>query len=232
MFAFEGFCDDQEGAIPLPAQFFSQLLPEINSLEELKLILYIFWLFEHTEGVIRYVRKQDLFADENLLSTLRGDGQDPQASLESALSKAVQRGTLLEATISTVQGQEVLYFLNTPGGQAALKAIEHGEWRYSGDPQHPIDINLHRPNIFRLYEKNIGPLTPMIAETLQEAENTYPLHWIEDAIRIAVENNKRNWRYIEAILQRWQDGGRDEREDRRDSEKALRRYKEWENPSG
>jgi DnaD/phage-associated family protein len=89
-----------------------------------------------------------------------------------------------------------------------------------------------RPNIFRLYENNIGPLTPMIAEILQDAENTYPPAWIEEAIRIAVENNKRNWRYVEAILRRWQEGGRDEREDRRDTEKSLRRYKEWENSSG
>jgi DNA replication protein len=229
---FDGFSDDQEGAIPLPAQFFSHLLPEINLLEELKLMLYIFWRLEHTEGIIRYLRKQDLTTDDNLLAILRGDDQDPRAALETALSNAIQRGMLLETTISTEQGQEILYFLNTPGGQAALKAIEHGEWRYSGDPKQPVDLNLNRPNIFRLYENNIGPLTPMIADKLQEAEDTYPLHWIEDAMRIAVENNKRNWRYVEAILRRWQEGGRDEREDRRDTEKALRRYKEWENPAG
>ncbi len=51
----------------------------------------------------------------------------------------------------------------------------------------------------------------------------------EDAFRIAVENNKRNWRYIKAILRRWQEKGRHERQqDRRDTEKDRRRYAEWE----
>jgi DNA replication protein len=232
MSPFNGFTGDQAGTIPIPAQFFSHLLLDIDSLEELKLSLYIFWRLEHTEGKFRYVRKQDLAVDEHLMGALKNPDGDSHTALETALNKAVQRGTLLEAKIAAGQGQEILYFLNTPGGQAALKAIEHGEWRYSDDPHHPVDLNWHRPNIFRLYENNIGPLTPMIAETLQEAENTYPAHWIEDAMRIAVENNKRSWRYVEAILRRWQEGGRDEREDRRDTEKALRRYKEWEDPSG
>jgi fucose permease len=42
---------------------------------------------------------------------------------------------------------------------------------------------------------------------------------------------KRNWHYIDAILQRWQEGGRDDRkdkQDRRDTEEARRRYGEWE----
>jgi DnaD/phage-associated family protein len=228
MSPFKGFAESQEGAVPLPAQFFRNLLPEIDSLEELKLTLYIFWRLEYTEGDFRYIRKQDIIADKLFMETLAGNHQDAQSLLESALLDALQRGTLLEAPINA--GQETLYFLNTPRGRVALKAIERGEWRHSGDPLHPVSLDVDRPNIFRLYETNIGPLTPMIADTLQDAENTYPINWIEDAI--AVENNKRSWRYVEAILRRWHEGGRDEREDRRDTEKARRRYKEWENSSG
>ncbi len=66
------------------------------------------------------------------------------------------------------------------------------------------------PGIFALYESNIGPLTPMIADALQDAEKTYPPDWIKDAIALAVENNKRNWRYCETILKRWQAGGKDD----------------------
>jgi DNA replication protein len=232
MSPFDGFSDDPEGRILLPVQFFSNLLPEIDSLAELKLTLYFFWRLEQTEGDIRYVRKQDLAADDQLLSAIQDAEGDSQAVLEAAITKAIRRGTLLEAKIRMGKGQEILYFLNTPEGQAALKAIEQGEWRSSGDPQYPVEINVHRPNIFRLYENNIGPLTPMIAEALQEAEDTYSPYWIEEAMRIAVEHNKRNWRYVEAILRRWQEGGRDEQEDRRDTEKARRKYKEWEDLSG
>jgi DnaD/phage-associated family protein len=92
-----------------------------------------------------------------------------------------------------------------------------------------VELIPDKPNIYRVYEKNIGPITPMIAEELREAEKTYSPQWIEDAVRVAVENNVRNWRYVSAILERWQLKGRDERKDRRDTEKARLRYKEWEN---
>lgn len=65
-------------------------------------------------------------------------------------------------------------------------------------------------NIFTHYESNIGPLTPMIADSLELAEKEFPMDWIVDSIRLAVENNKRNWRYCEAILKRWKENGKDD----------------------
>ena len=65
-------------------------------------------------------------------------------------------------------------------------------------------------NIFTLYEQNIGLLTPMIALSLGDAEEMYGPVWIGDAIKIAVENNKRNWKYCEAILKRWATEGKDD----------------------
>lgn len=64
-------------------------------------------------------------------------------------------------------------------------------------------------SIFQIYESNIGPLTPMIADALEDAEKIYPHDWIVESIALAVENNKRNWRYCEAILKRWQESGKD-----------------------
>jgi DnaD/phage-associated family protein len=84
-----------------------------------------------------------------------------------------------------------------------------------------------RPNIFTLYEQNIGMLTPLIAEQLRDAEQTYPAAWIEDAFREAVSLNKRSWKYIHAILERWRTEGKDEKPDRRSAEADRRRYLEW-----
>lgn len=64
-------------------------------------------------------------------------------------------------------------------------------------------------NIFTLYQNNIAMLTPLMADTLQEAEKEYPVDWIFDAIKLAVTNNKRNWKYCEAILKRWKNDGKD-----------------------
>jgi hypothetical protein len=65
----------------------------------------------------------------------------------------------------------------------------------------------------------------MIADSLDLAEKDYPAGWIADAIRLAVENNKRNWRYCEAILRRWKESGKDDGKRKqvyiRDEEHAL-----------
>lgn len=84
-----------------------------------------------------------------------------------------------------------------------------------------IKVVVERPNIFALYEQNIGLLTPLLAEKLQDAEGRYPLDWIEAAFEEAVSNNKRNWRYIERILERWAVEGMNSGKDRGPAERAL-----------
>ncbi|MEO1166196.1 MAG: DnaD domain protein, partial [Chloroflexota bacterium] len=52
----------------------------------------------------------------------------------------------------------------------------------------------------------------IIADHLKEAEDDFSYEWIVDAITLAIENNARSWRYIRAILDRWQQEGRTEHE--------------------
>ena len=88
---------------------------------------------------------------------------------------------------------------------------------------HPSTPPPERPNIFKLYEENIGPLTPLIADALKDAEQTYPPEWVAEALEIAVKNNKRNWKYVEAILRRWKEEGHAKEQDRRDAQEARGR---------
>jgi DnaD/phage-associated family protein len=83
-----------------------------------------------------------------------------------------------------------------------------------------FDPEVKKTNIFELYESNIGPLTPMIADSLGDAEKLYDEQWIADAIRLAVEHNKRNWKYCEAILKRWKEEGKDEGKKKTDETKV------------
>jgi DnaD/phage-associated family protein len=75
----------------------------------------------------------------------------------------------------------------------------------------PPSITADPPTPFLLYEQNIGPLTPMVADRITRAIQEYPAAWIEDAIEEAVAYNRRNWKYIEAILESWTAQGRSER---------------------
>lgn len=224
--AFEGFPAGRVPLVPVPVQFFTQLLPEIDHLAELKVILYAFWRLSRQEGAFRYLRRRDFWADTRFMAGLAATSEQARAVLDEALERAVARGVLLVAQVSLREGEEPLYFLNTPRGRAAVEAVRRGDWRPSGDEERPVQIYLERPNIFRLYEENIGPLTPLLAERLAEAEQEYPLDWIEEAFRIAVANNVRRWRYVEAILEAWKTEGRHDRSVGGDSEKDRRRYRE------
>ena len=62
-------------------------------------------------------------------------------------------------------------------------------------------------DIFRIYEQNIGAITPMIAEALRDAERSDGPAWVVAAIEEAVRNNVRAWKYCEAILRRWRKDG-------------------------
>ncbi len=227
MAQFAGFPGGKSRLTRIPAAFFTDLLPEIDHLGELKVTLYAFWFLERLEGDIRFIRFKDFARDERLLASLAADPKEAERSLIVSLERAVQRGSLLCIQTEDSDTTEKLYFLNTPRSQAVAAALEKGEWAPE-DIAHPeLALAMERPNIYRLYEQNIGPLTPMIADALRDAEAVYPMDWINDAIRTAVEANVRRWRYIEGILR-----SRMEREpdgvSRGKTEKDRRRYVEGE----
>jgi len=215
MSKFKGFTDS-ESFTQLPDTFFHQLLNQIDDAAELKVTLYCLWRVEHTDGQFRALQESDFNEKEVGLTT---------DEVRSGLEKAVQRGSLLQvkkARVGPGQNDEIVYFfLNSPRGRATAQAIESGNW----NPEEAgANLVFERPNIFRLYEENIGPLTPLIADALKDAEETYSAEWIADTIDLAVRNNKRSWKYCEAILKRWKEEGRGEKQDRRDAEKDRDKY--------
>lgn len=62
-------------------------------------------------------------------------------------------------------------------------------------------------SIFTAYENNIGLLTPMISESIQDDLKEYPTEWFMDAIKESASNGKRNLKYIQAILRNWKQNG-------------------------
>src|SRR5215467_408315 len=88
--------------------------------------------------------------------------------------------------------------------EVAISAHSHASSR----EYETAHVHVERPNIFVLYEQNIGLLSPLIADELTDAADHYPEEWIESAFREAVQHNKRKWSYIRAILRRWEAEGR------------------------
>jgi DnaD/phage-associated family protein len=221
MKGFAGFPEGKMRFTPLPDLFFSQLMPAIDNLPELKVTLHLLWLLHGKKGHLRYASLQELREDSLLLAGLKVAGRRQEELLDEGLERAVTRGTLLRVGDS----QASWYFLNDAPSRQAVEKIERGELRLEGMPSRPGEgVEVERPNIFALYEQNIGLLQPLIAEELREAEKTYPAAWIEEAFKIAVERNARNWRYIKAILERWTREGKDDGAPKRGSKEDRYRY--------
>ncbi len=195
---FKGFTDT-ETFTKIPDSFFRHLMTEMEDADELKVTLYALWRTEHMEGRVRFLRAEDF------------DGCVPDPT--PALEKALQRGSLLLAR----KDAQALYFLNSPRGRAAAEAFAKGRWKLPEGGAIPSTPPPERPNIFKLYEENIGPLTPLLADALKDAEQTYPAEWVAEALEIAVKCNKRNWKYVEAILRRWKEEGHAKEQDRGDA---------------
>jgi len=183
--------------ISLPDSFFTQVMPKIQELAELKVVLSVAYLIlrkqKRPHPNIIGVTYKELKSEICRLSA-----ELDKEALRQALDLAIEHGTLIHST-SNINGViEDVYSLIAP--------------MYQRHQLSPV-------NIFALYEQNIGLITPMIAEELKEAEKLYPPQWIEEAFKEAVTLNKRSWKYIALILDRWASEGKDSGEYRRDIKK-------------
>jgi len=218
---FSGFPARMEFT-PIPNVFFSRLLPQISDVAELKTTLHILWSLYHKRGYPRFITYRELLGNTSLMSSLTERAKSPDEVLRNALEMAIKRGTVLHVVVDRDGAPEDIYFLNTESDSQIVAKIRNGEFRLPGlkvGGQAYIETE-EQPDIFTLYEQNIGMLTPMIADELLEAEKHYPTAWINDAIKEAVSLNRRNWRYIAAILERWSSEGRSDGTYRRDFKKT------------
>ena len=206
---------------PVPNLFFSRLLPQINDMAELKTTLHIWETLYHKRGYPRFVTYRQLLANKSLITSLSQIAKPPDEVLRNALEMATKRETFLHIVLDRDGEDEDIYLLNTESDRQIVAKIQSGELHLPGlKVERPTYIEEELPGIYTLYEQNIGMLTPMIAEELREAESFYPETWIKDAIKEAVARNKRNWRYIAAILERWSTEGRSNGAYRRDFKKT------------
>ena len=211
---------------PLPNLFFTTLLPQINDIAELKTTLHILAALYRQRGYPRFVTYKLLLGNKSLMRSFKQATAPPTKALSKALEMATKRGTLLHIVLNKDGVPEDVYFLNSESNKQIIAKIQSGELNLPGlkaegqtyietEPEEELDI-------FTLYEQNIGMLTPMIAEELRDAEKVYPVVWIKDAIKEAVAVNKRSWRYIARILERWSAEGKDNGTYRKDFEKTDR----------
>ena len=203
-----------------PSPLFGPLLEDIEDLAELKCTLRAIWRIRENirdHRGRRYVAEDELTTDMVLVK-----GVGASAAIRTAMENATKRGTFIARAVDADEGERKVYFLNDEAGRKAAIMLEP-----VSDQDEPTatdegnETQAVSPNIFKLYEENVGLLTPLIADQLKDAEETYPWSWIQQAFTIAVNRNKRNWGYIEATLRRWASEGKDDGKPGRNSEETA-----------
>lgn len=181
--------------VPVPAALFGPLLERVTDVTSLRCALRAIFVLHRKQGRPAVVTTAELATDPVL-----GLGGD-EASAERAMESLAELGVLVRV--------EAGYCLDTPANRRALEGspVRSGGGAWDAEP--PTDASAGpRPDVFRLYEENIGVITPMAAERLKDMEVEYPREWIAEAFGQAVLSNARSLRYVEAILRRWRDDGR------------------------
>ena len=207
---FEGFPKGVH-QIPVPSPLLGPVLAQIDDIGELKCTLRAVALLHLTDRRPRWITEGELLSDEVLLGSL-----GVREAVSQALELAVERGTLLRTGTANRR-----LTLNTYEGRQAAQRIADDSGPDTGPA--PVGTGGQAPNIFALYEDNIGALSPMIADELKRAEADYPADWITDAFKESAIANARSWRYVRAVLERWDSDGRgDGRSDSRSADGRTR----------
>ena len=177
----------------IPTTLLDSMLAAIGDLGDLRCILRALRTLDKQSEPLRYVTI-DMLENDPVLQDL----QLPKPSICSAMETATRVGLFEKRAMVEGEQEHIVFVLSTPLEVPAQHSI--------AEPTPLGTASVSRAessNIFSLYESTVGMVTPFIADELKESEAAYPAHWIREAFNLAASLNKRNWRYIAAILNRW-----------------------------
>jgi DnaD/phage-associated family protein len=198
--------------IPVPREFLTERIAQIDDATELHVTLAVFRLAADSGSMPPAVSEETVLRDSVLARTFPADRRS--SKLFQRIRRGLQYATARESIVQvvlTVDAHEQRWYVpaSTPYREALdVVLTEPGAWPVAGTD---ATVVATAPSVFSLYEKNIGMLTPLLTDQIETAMELYPLAWIEDAIGEAVSYNKRNWRYVQRVLENWSVNGRGER---------------------
>ena len=196
-----------QAVIPVPVQFFSEILLDIEDEAELRVALYIWYAITRKVGGQRFVLESDIRNDPLLMNWFIHKGGTEK--LSSSINLTQKRGLFIRAELPN---NDFVLLPNDEAGQRLLNRfimeseVLHDQTQPT-KPSRNQSLSTRSPVAIK-YEQEIGIITPSIASTLQDSESRYPMDWILDAISVAAESNARSWRYIQTVLENWHKNGR------------------------
>jgi len=212
---------DDYGVTSVPNAVLESLLNPDADVHQITFALRTLWWMERSTTFPKSVTVADLRTDRALITCLG-------SNFNTVMDATCGHGMFLR---SGMGGTERL-LLNTVSAARSGGVVDERRGE-STDGWDSVASSPGPADAFRAYEQNIGPLTPMIRESIGQSLQDFTDAQITQAIRIAVENDARSWAFVKAVLRKWNSEGiPDERESRADTggsripETELRRYLE------
>lgn len=140
---------------------------------------------ERMQGSRDRKRREQYYGDEGV--TLEKSAQK-QSGYEPVTTRNADIDTDIDTYSNNINGCE--------GEKQPENAVD-------GQPGNSSDLG----SVYKAYEENIGALTPMIADELEDLIQEHGATWVIEAIKIAAINGKRSLAYVRGILQRWKVDG-------------------------
>ena len=199
---------------PVPNPLLASLLEEIDSLDELKVVLRTIHGLHKQRKVPASISFSELYSDRTVAAMLSASGSELEGLVDSAIESASDRGILL--VLDGGNGQNSIYLNTEPVKRALVRQgidISNKSANASAKAAEtwPDAVAaLPKQDAVTFYEQNIGAMTPIVADNLHAALEEHPEDEVRLAIRKAAEANARSWNYIAAILRRWATEGRPE----------------------
>ena len=205
--SFEGFASGAP-VTPLPQALLRDLAPAMSDVAELIVTVYAVDALSRQRRYPRRLGVSDLRESRALIETLAGLCVERQVedSFADGLSAAVERGSLVRARSMVGERWVEWVALNDADGRRALaspRAMAAGELS-----EGRVAVASGAPSIWESAFRT--PMPPILVEEVKAAESRYGPEWLRDAFAEAAANNVRSWRYVQAILERWEATGREE----------------------
>jgi DnaD/phage-associated family protein len=192
-------CPDKSGILPDTAQIAWCLRVPADQLEEeLQTLTNLGFVERHCEGwlVVNFQKRQ-----APLSASERGKRYRQKHGGDASTSDSNDCNNERNANEKRTKNERIVRRLTETESESESELIN----ATSSSAQN--EKKSRKDSVFRDYEKEIGLLTPKIAEEIKSAQEDYPDEWISAAIGEAARNNARSWAYVAAVLRRWKKDG-------------------------
>ena len=115
---FAGFPPGKLKVTPIPQPFFSELLPAIDHLGELKVTLYAFWALARKEERFQYLRREDMAADALFLGGMAAAGMSPEEACRDVIHRMLTKIEKPEVTFTVLNKEGQYASVSTWGCQS------------------------------------------------------------------------------------------------------------------